>query len=558
MKASNFFFKTLREDPKDAEATSHKLLIRASLIKQVASGVYAFMPLGHRVLKKIEQVVREEMDNIGAQEMTMSILMPGEMWKRTGRWDLYGDEMFKLKDRKGQDFCLGPTHEEQVTTLVSQTVSSYKQLPLTVYQINTKFRDEPRPRFGLIRLREFVMKDAYSFHDTEDSLRQTYDDMRRAYERIMERLGLDYEVVSADPGAIGGSLSQEFIVPAPVGESTVFKCHACGYVATSEIADAVVPPATPVSRPDLGKVYTPNVPTVETVAKYLGLPVDRIAKSMMVLGDSEPYLILLRGDRTLDEAKMNRLFKQWRFMEDAEVEAVGGVPGFIGPFGLSKSVRILRDKSLDDIDWVVVGANERDYHITGVSVSDLSTYERVSVSAVEDGDYCPRCGSPLASFVGLEVGHIFRLGTRYSEPLDATYLDKDGNRKPFIMGCYGIGVTRLVSAIIEQYHDEYGIKWPWSVAPFHVVVIPIGDALARAEAIYGHLKGAGFDVLLDDRDERPGVKFMDADLVGFPVRVVVSQKNPQTVELKFRRTGATLHVTDNEVVEAISAEVPRL
>ncbi len=551
MRASKFFYKTLREDPKDAEATSHKLLIRASMIKQIASGVYAFLPFGHKVLKKIETVVREEMDRIGGQEMTMSIMMPAEMWKKTGRWELYGDDMIKFKDRKEQDFCLGPTHEEQITTLAGQLISSYKQLPQLVYQIQTKFRDEPRPRFGLIRLREFVMKDAYSFHESEESLKTTYDQVLNAYKRILERIGLNYEVVAADPGQIGGTLSHEFIVPAEVGESTVFKCDSCGYVATSEVATSVLPAPAFLEKPAVEKVHTPGTSSIEDVAEFLQLSKERIIKAVMVIGDSRPYMILVRGDRELDESKMNRRFTQWRMMTDEEILSMGLIPGFVGPREGINEITILKDKSLESLDWGVIGANERDYHIVGVGVSELPFHEIVDLAEVAEGDLCPQCGTPLRSFTGLEVGHIFRLGTRYSEPLEAFYHSEDGERKPFIMGCYGIGVTRLVSAVIEQHHDDFGIVWPWSVAPYHVVIIPIGDVEAQVQELENTLSSAGLDVFVDDRDERPGVKFVDADLIGFPVRLVVNAKKEGKVEIKFRKTGETLLVGQEDVLDTV-------
>ncbi|WP_018963073.1 proline--tRNA ligase [Coprothermobacter platensis] len=556
--AKNFFYKTLREDPKDAEAVSHKLLIRSSMIKQIASGIYAFLPLGHRVLKKIETIVREEMDGIGGQEMTMSIMMPAEMWKKTGRWDIYGDDMLKLKDRKEQDFCLGPTHEEQVTTLAGQVISSYKQLPLLVYQIQTKFRDEPRPRFGLIRLREFVMKDGYSFHDNEESLHETYMEVLKAYQRILGRMDLSFSVVAADPGQIGGNLSHEFIVPAKVGESTVFKCDKCGYVATSEVATSVAPALDTLEKPDQAKLHTPNSSSIDDVSQVLSLPKSRIVKAVMVIGDSKPYMILVRGDRNVDESKMNRRFSEWRMMTDEEITNMGLVPGFVGPKAHIEGLTILKDKSLDNVDWGVVGANEKDYHIVGVSLGDIPYDEIVDVGAVVEGDACPNCGGPLSSFTGLEVGHIFRLGTRYSEPLEAFYHDANGERKPFIMGCYGIGVTRLVSAIIEQHHDDNGIVWPWVVAPFHVVLIPIGTVQSSLDELSDSLVKAGLDVFVDDRDERPGVKFVDADLVGFPVRIVVNAKNTDQVEIKFRKTGEVVRVSRNEVVKTILDEAKNL
>jgi len=551
MRASKFFYKTLREDPKDAEASSHKLLIRASMIKQIASGIYAFLPLGHRVLKKIETIVREEMDGIGGQEMTMSIMMPADMWKKTGRWDVYGDDMIKLKDRKDQDFCLGPTHEEQITTLAGQLISSYKQLPQLVYQIQTKFRDEPRPRFGLIRLREFVMKDAYSFHDSEEGLKTTYDQVLGAYKRILERLELSYEVVAADPGQIGGSLSHEFIVPAEVGESTVFKCDKCGYVATSEVATSVVPAPEFLEKPALAKVHTPNVSSIEDVAAFLQLPKERIIKAVMVIGHSDPHMILVRGDRELDESKMNRRFSQWRMMTDEEIVSMGLVPGFVGPKEGIAGLTILKDRSLDSTEWGVIGANERDFHMVGVDLSTLPFDEIVDLSEVVEGDLCPQCHGTLRSFTGLEVGHIFRLGTRYSEPLEAFYHDENGERKPFIMGCYGIGVTRLVSAVVEQCHDEFGIVWPWSVAPFHVVIIPMGEVESQVQYLETMLSSAGLDVFVDDRDERPGVKFVDADLIGFPVRLVVNAKKEGQVEVKFRKTGETVLVDQGDVLDTI-------
>ncbi len=563
MRMQNAFIPTLREDPADAESVSHKLLVRAGYVRKISAGIYAYLPLAWRVLKKIMDIVREEMDAIGGQELLMSVLMPKEMWDETGRWDLYGDEMFKVKDRKGRWFCLGPTHEEEITTLVRDNVSSYRNLPMLLYQIQVKFRDELRPRFGVIRGREFIMKDAYSFHTSQEDLEETYKKVYQAYVNIFRRVGLDAEAVQGDPGNIGGNLSHEFLVPAEYGESEVVKCDSCGYAATIEIASAPYKEVHyPKSDKPLTKVHTPNVPTIEALARFLNVEPSRIIKSMMYWAGDKPVMVLIRGDYEVNEAKLSKVLgSDVRLMSPEELDEMGLVKGYISPFAVNdRNIRIVADESVKDVHDGVIGADEVDYHYIHFDISDFDV-EYVDIRQVNEGDRCPVCGAPLRRYTAIEVGHIFNLGTRYSEPMGATYLDSDGKRKPYIMGCYGIGISRVMATIVERNHDENGIIWPISVAPYHVIVdvldIRNEEVVGAAKELVDALRNEKIEVLVDDRDVRPGVKFKDADLIGIPIRVVVSKKTVAEgkYEVKLRRTGEVKKLSLEELVDYIKGLV---
>ncbi|NOZ92958.1 MAG: proline--tRNA ligase [Dictyoglomi bacterium] len=564
MRMSRMLIPTLREDPADAESISHKLLVRAGYIRKISAGIYAYLPLAWRVLKKIEDIVREEMDAIGGQEVLMSILMPKEMWDETGRWDLYGDEMFKTKDRKGRWFCLGPTHEEQITALVRDNVSSYKQLPVIFYQINTKFRDELRPRFGVIRGREFIMKDAYSFHTSVDDLKKTYDDMYRAYSNIFRRVGLDAEAFEADSGAIGGKMSHEFLVPAEYGESEVVKCEKCGYKATIEVAHAPYKKVDyPPSDKPIEKVHTPGTHTIEQLAEFLGVEPSRIIKSMLYMVDGKIVMVLIRGDYEVNETKLAKVLdaSEVRLLTPDELDEMGLVKGYISPYAVKdKDIKIIADESVQDVKDGVIGADETDYHYIHFNIDEFDV-EYVDIRQVNDGDACPVCGAPLKRYTAIEVGHIFNLGTRYSEPMGATYLDENGQRKPYIMGCYGIGISRVMATIVERSHDENGIIWPISVAPYHVIITVLDvkkdDIMTVGEEIYKALTDAGIETILDDRDLRPGVKFKDADLIGIPFRIVVSKKTVSSgeYEIKDRKTGEVFKVSKDEIVPFLREKI---
>ncbi len=564
MRMSRMLVPTLREDPADAESISHKLLVRAGYIRKISAGIYAYLPLAWRVIKKIEDIVREEMDAIGGQEVLMSILMPKEMWDETGRWDLYGDEMFKTKDRKGRWFCLGPTHEEQITALVRDNVSSYKQLPLIFYQINTKFRDELRPRFGVIRGREFIMKDAYSFHTSVEDLKKTYDDMYRAYTRVFERVGLDAEAFEADTGAIGGKMSHEFLVPAEYGESEVVKCESCGYKATIEVAHAPYKKINyPPSSEPLTKVHTPNTHTIEQLAEFLGVEPSRIIKSMLYKADDDIVMVLIRGDYEVNEVKLAKVLgaSEVRLLTPEELDEMNLVKGYISPYAVKdKKIKIIADESVSDVKDGVIGADEVDYHYIHFNIDEFDI-EYVDIRQVESGDACPVCGAPLKRYTAIEVGHIFNLGTRYSEPMGATYLDENGQRKPYIMGCYGIGISRVMATIVERSHDDQGIIWPISVAPYHVIITALDvkkeNVKNAAEELYKMFTDAGIEVLLDDRDLSPGVKFKDADLIGIPFRVVVSKKTLSAgeFEVKVRKTGEVFNMPKEKLVSFIEEKI---
>jgi len=546
MRLSRYFLPTLREDPAEAEVVSHKLMLRAGMIRKLASGIYSYLPLGLRALRKVENIVREEMNRAGAQEVLLPLVQPAELWQETGRWRDYGKELLRFRDRKEHDFCLGPTHEEVITDLVRREVRSYRDLPLILYQIAPKFRDEIRPRFGIMRAREFIMKDAYSFDADEEGLDRSYARMYEAYERIFTRCGLRFRAVLADTGAIGGSESHEFMVLAETGEDRLAICEACGYAANVELAEG----RSRFTYPDekerpLEKVSTPGARSVEEVAAFLGVPPSRLVKTLLFKAEGQVVAVLIRGDLELNEVKLRNLLgvAEVEMADPETVERLTGAPvGFAGPVGLS-GVRILADLSVKGLRNFVTGANEADTHYVNVNYGrDFPEPEFHDLRVVTEGDPCPRCGRPLSITRGIEVGHVFKLGTKYSSAMRATFLDREGRERPIIMGCYGIGIGRTVAAAIEQNHDEAGIIFPREIAPFEAVILTLGpesDLMETSERIYRELSGAGVEVLWDDRDERPGVKFKDADLIGIPYQIIVGRRFRETgeVELKERATG---------------------
>lgn len=562
MRFSKSFIKTLKETPKEAETASHKLLLRASMIKKLTSGVYTYLPLGYKALKKVENIVREEMDRAGAQEILMPVLQPAELWKESGRWEVMGPLMMKLQDRNKRDFVLGPTHEEVITDLIRNEISSYKSLPLNLYQIQTKFRDEIRPRFGLMRGREFVMKDAYSFHTSQESLDEEFLNMRDAYSRIFSRCGLKFRPVEADSGAIGGSGSQEFHVLAESGEDEIIYCDSCEYAANVETATSKVEPAPVEELKAAELIDTPNVSKIDDIVNYLNIPYSKTVKAMMYrdMGTDQVYMVLMRGDYEVNETKLRNVINavDVTLLTDEELVKHGLIKGFIGPYGIElKDIKIIADEEVTKINNHTAGGNKLDTHYINVNYGRDYTADIVAdVKTVKPGETCPRCGGKLHSARGIEVGHIFKLGTKYSQALNATYLDDKGESKVMIMGCYGIGVSRTLASAIEQNNDEFGIIWPTALAPYVVDVIPANikneDQVKVAEEIYNALLADGIDSMIDDRDERPGFKFKDADLIGFPFKVVSGKKAGEgIVELKIRRTGETLEVSKDEVVAKV-------
>ncbi len=546
MRASQYFIPTLKEAPAEAEVPSHIYLIRGGFIRQLAAGLYEYLPLGFRVLKKIENIVRKHMDDAGALEVLLPILAPAELWQETGRWDVYGKELFRVEDRKGRFFALGPTHEETITDLVRKNIRSYKDLPKNFYQIQTKFRDEARPRYGLIRGREFIMKDAYSFDISEEMAVKSYEIMKEAYKKIFDELGLDYLMVEADVGAIGGKYSHEFVVKVPNGEAHIVFCDDCGYAANVEAAkyEFEVDKLPPEDEKPLEKVHTPGVSSVEDVSRFLDIDQKKIVKTLVyILDDGTAVAVLIRGDRELNETKLINYFKalDCHLASSEELKDLGIVEGFVGPIGID--IPVYADISVKDLHNFVVGANEEDYHYINVNIPrDFKPVDFVDFSTAREGDPCPVCKKPLKETTGLEVGHIFLLGTKYSEALKAYFVDKDGREKPIVMGCYGIGVSRLIAAAVEQSHDNNGIIWPESIAPFklHILALNIKDNQIKtvAEDIYTKAKEKGIEVLFDDRDISPGAKFKDADLIGIPYRIVVGRgvKNGK-VEIQVRKSG---------------------
>ena len=555
MRASNLYAPTLRNTPAEAEIVSHQLMYRAGMIRKVAGGMYTFLPLGWRVIRKIEQIIREEMDAAGGQEVMMPIMQPAELWEESGRWAAYGDEMMRIKDRHGRNFCLGPTHEEMITDLVRDEVRSYKQLPLLLYQIQDKFRDERRPRFGLMRSREFIMKDLYSFDKDIAGMNESYKKMYDAYTKIYTRMGLEFRPVEADNGAIGGGHSHEFTVLADAGESNIVYCSKCDYAASDEKAE-LKPIAMPSEAAEpLSKIATPDTNTIEAVVNLLKVPVEKTIKAVAYQTDTdELVLVFVRGDHEVNEVKViNQLdgALELRMADEEAIKSVGGYPGFMSPIGIKEGTRILVDATVMNMSNAVAGANEEGYHYVNVNPKRDFTQESIVITdlrMVKEGDPCPHCGAGLNMTRGIEAGQVFTLGTKYSKAMGATFLDENGKEQPLYMGCYGIGVGRTMAAAIEQNNDEQGIVWPRAIAPYEVVVVAVNakkaDQLEYAEKVYAECQKAGLDTLLDDRKERAGVKFKDCDLIGYPVRVVIGPKAIEEgqIEIKVRKTGEVFTV----------------
>jgi prolyl-tRNA synthetase len=552
----------MRENPADAEVKSHQLLLRAGYIRQTASGVYSYLPLAHRVLTKIENIIREEMNRIGAVELLMPALQQAELWQESGRWYSYGSELMRLKDRHERDFALGPTHEEVITSLVKDEIKSYKRLPLTLYQIQTKFRDEKRPRFGLLRGREFIMKDAYSFHATQESLDEVYEQVREAYSRIFTRCGLNFRAVIADSGAMGGKDTHEFMVLSEIGEDTIAYSDSSDYAANIEMAP-VVASYEKVDEPlmELEKKETPNKKSIEEVAQFFQVPKEKLIKSVLFKVDEKFVLVLVRGDHEVNDVKLKNLY-QASVVELAsaeETEQVMGVsPGFLGPIGASDKVEIVADYAVQAVVNGICGANENDLHYIGVNPDrDFTVTKYEDIRFIQEGDPSPDGKGRIKFAKGIEVGHVFKLGTRYSEAMKAEFLDEKGKTNPIIMGCYGIGVSRLLSAVVEQFHDENGIIWPNKLAPFEVHLIPVNmkneEQVKVAEQIYHDLQAKGYEVLYDDRAERPGVKFADSDLIGIPVRITIGKRAGEgIVEVKERKSGNSIEVSVDQLKEQLA------
>ena len=541
---SRLYAPTLKEDPAEAELASHRLLLRAGMIRREASGLYSYLPLAWRSIRKIEDIIRDEMEAIGAQEMEVPILTDGELWQQSGRWNDYGPELMRLTDRHDRSFALGPTHEETFTDLVRGELKSYRQLPVTLYQIQDKFRDELRPRFGLMRGREFIMKDAYSFSATQESLQECYEQEKAAYANICERCCLRALPVAADSGQIGGDSSIEFMALADAGEAELVYCEACGFAADTEAATAV----TAVGEGAVGeleKVHTPGAGSIADVAALLHVGKSATRKALALIDrGGRPTVCFVPGDHEMNDVKAHHAFGDYHLMSDEELASCSLVKGFIGPVGLPQGVRVCADASLRSSEWWLVGANEEDYHFLHAKAGrDFSIGEWVDVITAKAKDRCPSCGAVLAGARGIEVSQVFQLGTKYSKSLGATFTDESGHERPFLMGCYGIGVSRTLAAIVEQHHDEHGIIWPRAIAPYEVVVVPVNakvsEQLALAEEVYETLLAAGVDAILDDRKDRAGVKFKDADLIGYPLRITIGPKALEEgkIELKVRRSG---------------------
>lgn len=564
MLMSQVFAPTLRETPKEAEIPSHQLMLRAGFIRKNAGGIYTYLPLAVRVLQKIERIIREELEARGCQELLLPIIQPAELWQQTGRWDVYGEEMFRLTDRHGRQFCLGPTHEEIITALVAAEVNSYRQLPLRLYQIQNKYRDEIRPRFGLMRGREFIMKDCYSFDRDQAGLDESYRLMYEAYTAIFNRCGLTTRPVEADPGAIGGNATHEFMVIADTGEAAIVYCTECDYAANVEKAE-LLPPAgagesSSVDLPVVEEVYTPDCKTIKEVADYLQLPESETIKTLLYEVEGEFVMVLVRGDHTLNEYKLAAHLgtSTFRLAEDDSLVGTGFVTGFLGPINPPAKIRVIADYALQAAGPYVIGANKADYHLRNVVVGrDFTADAFADLRQAEPGDSCPRCRGRLAGARGIEVGQVFKLGIKYSKALNATYLDENGVAREIVMGCYGIGVGRTMAAAIEQNHDEDGIIWPLPIAPFHIIIVPVAytDPAQKelADKLYAELTELGYEVLLDDRDERPGVKFKDADLIGIPYRITIGPKGIQNgfVELVTRRTRSKIEIPLEEATSKI-------
>ena len=571
MRWSQTFIHTLRQDPSDAEVISHRLMTRAGLISKVAAGIYNYLPLGWRSLAKLETIIREEMGGAGSAELVMPAIQPAELWQESRRWFEYGPELLRMKDRHEREFCFGPTHEEIITDIVRRTITSYRQLPVNLYQIQTKFRDEIRPRFGLMRGREFIMKDAYSFHADAEDLDTAYRAMEAAYRRIFERCGLGYTQVEADTGNIGGSESHEFMVLADTGEDAILACPNCDYGANVEKAEAGPVDAAPAwsrERPDQPEVInTPSMRTVDEVAEFLGISAAHLIKTLIFETDEEFAAVLIRGDLAVNEVKLKNELGciHLQLASEAKIsEITGGPQGFSGPVGL-KGIRIIADPTVMDLEIAATGANAEDTHFVGVVPGrDFKPDSVVDVRLAAEGDPCPSCSKAMIVKRGIEVGHIFKLGTKYSESMDCRYQDAEGDEQPMIMGCYGLGVGRTLAAAVEQNHDDNGIIWPLPLAPYEVVLVVLNadktEVVEAADHLYTTLHDAGIDVLFDDRPERPGVKFNDMDLIGFPVRVVLGKRGLEAgeVELSLRKDGEKRATPISEMVPAVQALLTEL
>ena len=569
MRVSKLFGKTLREDPADAEVASHRLMLKAGMIHQAAAGIYSYLPLAWRSLRKIEQIIREEMDAAGGQEVRLSALQPRELWDASGRTEILGSGLFQLQDRRDHPLVLAPTHEELLLTIVKANVHSYRDLPMILYQIQTKFRDEPRPRAGLMRVREFDMKDAYSFDIDEDGLDIAYKAMVRAYRKIYARCGLDAVMVEADSGAIGGKDSHEFVLLADSGEDTVLLCEACGYAANAERAAFTKPPLPKEDQSPLEEVHTPGITTIDGLAEFLRISAAKTLKAVFYMADGEFVFVAIRGDLEVNEVKLRNALavSELRLATPAEVESAGIVAGSASPVGLS-GVRTVVDDSIHLGSNFVVGANRHDYHLRNANYPrDFKADMVTDIALAQDGHTCPTCDSRLTARRGIEVGHVFKLGTRYSEPFGAYFPDADGEDRPIIMGCYGIGVGRMLAAAIEQHHDDKGITFPEPIAPYHASLVALNvadpEVVACADDLYARLGEAGIEVLYDDRSETAGVKFNDADLLGLPLRIVVSARNlaQDTVEIKGRSESVAATVPKADLVhrvrEMLSASSPQ-
>lgn len=561
MRMSSLYAPTLKEDPAEAVLASHRLLLRAGMIRKTAAGLYSYLPLAWRSLLKIEAIIRDEMDGIGAQEILVPIMTPAELWEESGRWDVYGDELMRMHDRHDRQFALGPTHEETFTDLVRNELKSYKQLPVTLYQIQDKFRDERRPRFGLMRGREFIMKDGYSFSANQESLQECYDQEKIAYQNVCDRTRLKALQVVADSGQIGGDTSVEFMALAEAGEASLVYCD-CGYAADTEAAAAKIN----VEERESGKmceIHTPGIGSIDDVAEFLHVSPAATRKALaLVDGNGKPVVCFVPGTHELNEVKAEHVFGDYHMMTDEELEEYGLIKGFIGPVGLPEGIRVVGDLSLEDTQWWLCGANKADYHLDHVELGrDFEINEWKDLVTSQEGDICPECGLPLHAARGIEVGQVFQLGTKYSSALNATFTDENGEDKPLVMGCYGIGVSRLLAAVVEQYNDEKGIKWPVSVAPYEVSVLCLSDKDPEiwnaAGAVADACVAAGLETVVDDRAERPGVKFADADLIGFPWQVIVGKKGVANgiAEVKERATGNRFEVALDEVASWLSKKI---
>jgi prolyl-tRNA synthetase len=559
MRYSRLFIPTLKEAPSEAEAVSHKLMVRAGYIRQLAAGLYVYLPLGLRVMEKINRIIREEMNAIGGQEVTMPVLNPAEIWQQSGRWNVIGDEMFRLKDRGGRDMCLAMTHEETMTWLAAHDIRSYRELPQIWYQLQTKLRDEARPKSGVLRTREFTMKDSYSFDKDKDGLDKSYQLHLEAYKKIYSRCGIKFYVVQSDTGMMGGSMAHEYMAPSPAGEDEVALCDNCGYAANVELALSIPSPTT-VFEDDHEEIATPEKRTIEEVTRFLKVNPDMLIKSILVMSNNGPVLALVRGDQTLHEKKLAKLIGPYRPAQKDEVNEYLKVPaGFIGPMG--HRIRKIADLVLKQGRYIT-GANKEGFHVKGVSADKhFPDAEFVDIHSASTGDACVQCHKPLRIDRVIEIGNIFKLGTKYSVPLKANYLDEQGNEQPIVMGSYGIGPARIAAAAIEQGNDDNGIIWPLAIAPYQILIVPVNvkdvKSVDIAEEMYTTLEEKGFEVLMDDRDERAGVKFKDADLIGIPWRIIVGEKNLKEglVEIKERSTGRVDKVSIQEAVQQISKKL---